>query len=563
MRSLFNLIKMKNITIVLQRTELNYLIKYDTLRISSDRIINLSYNEFNQLPEKYKISLLQNSLPIYEQEHEVILIEYDSILVSFDNAPLLEFKGILSIIPLSETGAQLLSSKLNTDFNILSPLDAKIYKAFTNNRNHVLRLAASRKLCMLYNVSMPNDAFIADFQKATLFQLNNESPKKNDSTLAHLIDFNITPSFIPEGNIEALIKSACVGMKKLDKEVDQVPRSKFYSFAIEHKDSINSMTLFQAIMYIEDKIKLFDDTRKGYNQLKETLSEEGRYNNAFLSFSYFYFLKKVIEKNDYDISAPKDEILELIHYNSEVSSRVLFMLGYTFSIQTISKSIQSFSKCELLKTQKNLDLEWTPKPKEIEQDIIEIPNQEKAEYKTEDFVIQVNNLSENEKAIEIELSVENKKDKTIIPDKEIIDKVKEQKVKIKKNIENANDDNKVVNFVEEPSNPIIVYESNLNNGNTDKSDVNLFTYDNNSIDNNENIFGGEVTKTITELLNWIETNKSITKPTKLKWTKIIEKIPSYAILSLIDISSKVINENFDNKATTKMLIDLEKFYTQQ
>jgi hypothetical protein len=199
---------MKNITIVLQRTELNYLIKYDTLRISSDRIINLSYNEFNQLPEKYKISLLQNSLPIYEQEHEVILIEYDSILVIFDNAPLLEFKGILSIIPLSETGAQLLSSKLNTDFNILSPLDAKIYKAFTNNRNHVLRLAASRKLCMLYNVSMPNDAFIADFQKATLFQLNNESPKKNDSTLAHLIDFNITPSFIPEGNIEALIKSA-------------------------------------------------------------------------------------------------------------------------------------------------------------------------------------------------------------------------------------------------------------------------------------------------------------------------------------------------------------------
>jgi hypothetical protein len=334
-RSLFNLIEMKNITIVLQRTELNYLIKYDTLRISSDRIINLSYIEFKQQSEKYTISLLQNSLPIYEQDHEVILIEYNSSLVLYDNAPSLEFKGILSIIPLTETGAQLLTSKLNTDFNILRPIDAKIYKAFTNNRNHILRLAASRKLCMLYNVSMPSDAFIADFQKATLFQINNETPKHFDSTLAHLIDFNTTPSFIPEGNIEALIKSACVGMKKLDKEVDQVPRSKFYSFAIDHKDSINNMSLFQAIMFIEDKVKLFDDTKKGFNQLKETLSEEGKYDNAFLSFSYFYFLKKSIEKNDYDISAPKDAILELIHYNSEVASRVLFMLGYTFSIQTI------------------------------------------------------------------------------------------------------------------------------------------------------------------------------------------------------------------------------------
>ena len=515
MRSLFNLIKMKNIIIVLQRTELNYLIKYDTLRISPDRIINLSYNEFNQLSEKYKISLLQNSLPIYEQEHEVILIEYDSILVSFDNAPLLEFKGILSIIPLSEIGAQLLSSKLNTDFNILSPLDAKIYKAFTNNRNHVLRLAASRKLCMLYNVSMPNDAFISDFQKATLFQLNNETPKRIDSTLAHLIDFNITPSFIPEGNIEALIKSACVGMKKLDKEVDQVPRGKFYSFAIDHKDSINSMSLFQAIMYIEDKIKLFDETEKGFNQLKETLSDEGKYDNAFLSFSYFYFLKKMIEKNDYDISAPKDAILELIHYNSEVASRVLFMLGYTFSIQTISKSIQSFSKCELLKTQKDIDLEWTPKEieqeiieipsqekaedktedidnqdnnssedekvieielsveKETEQEIIEIPNQEKVEYKPEDIDNQTNNSSEDEKAHEIELSVEKQTDKKNVTDNENIDKVKEPTIKSIK----TNDDNKAATFVEElPFTEFVESEPNIRRRFYDKNGVSKTIY---------------------------------------------------------------------------------------
>jgi len=551
---------MKNITIVLQRTELNYLIKYDTLRISSDRIINLSYIEFKQQSEKYKISLLQNSLPIYEQDHEVILIEYNPSLVLYDNAPSIEFKGILSIIPLTETGAQLLSSKLNSDFKFLSPLDAKIYKAFTNNRNHILRLAASRKLCMLYNVSMPSDAFIADFQKATLFQINNETPKHFDSTLAHLIDFNTTPSFIPEGNIEALIKSACVGMKKLDKEVDQVPRSKFYSFAIDHKDSINSMSLFQAIMYIEDKNKLFDDTEKSFNQLKETLSEEGKYDNAFLSFSYFYFLKKSIEKNDYDISAPKDAILELIYYNSEVASRVLFMLGYTFSIQTISKSIQSFSKSELLKTQINLDLEWTPK--EIEQEIIGIPNQEKEEYKPEDIVIHVKNSSEDEKAIEIELSVEKETDKKNLPDKGKIDVLGRWKVKPSKNIVIAKDDSEISAVAEEPSIPIVVYENNLKNVNSDNTDLTLFATDDISIDINKNNFDNEVTKTVQEILNWIETNISIKKSEKTKLNKIIEKIPNYAILSIIDISSKVKNDKLEKKLTLKILNELEKFYLQ-
>lgn len=540
---------MKNITIVLQRTELNYLIKYDTLRVSSDRIINFSYNEFNQLSESYKVSLLQNSLPIYEQEHEVILIEYVSALVSYDNSPSIEFKGILSIIPLSEIGAQLLTSKLNSDFNILSPLDVRTYKAFTNYRNHILRLTASHKLCSLYNVSMPNDGFITDFQKATLFQLNNDIPQKNDSTLAHLIDFNITPSFIPEGNIEALIKSACVGMKKLNKEVDQVSRSKFYSFAIEHKDRINAISLYQAIIYIEDTIKHFDDTIKGYNQLKETLSEEGRYDNAFLSFSYYYFLKKMIEKNDYDISAPKDEILELIHYNSEVSSKVLFMLGYTFSIQTISKSIQSFSKCALLKTQKNLELNWTPNK------IIEYSNHEKLEDKYKDIIIEVNNYSEDENAIEIELSVEKNKDKTIYSGKHKNNILTKTKDNIE--IDISKDNNREVSVLRES--PILdnIYESNIN---LDLQDLTLFSENDIIGDFNKTNKNDEATKSVNEISTWLESHNAIKPDVKKEWNKFIENSLKYGIYSLTDIFNKVEKEKKKTKLTPKMLSDLEKFY---
>jgi len=378
---------MKNITIVLQRLELNYLIKYDSLRISSHRIINFSYNEFKILKEDQQLSLLQNSLPIFEQDHEVLLMEYKTALISYDNAPVVEFNGVLSIIPLTEIGSRLLSSKLNIDFNILDPLDSNLYKSFINSRNHLLRIRASKKLCKIYDLSLPKEKFIADFKKATLLQIKDIIPTSDDSILAHLIDFNTTPSFIPEGKVEALIKSACVGMKKLGKEVQQIPRSKFYSFIIEHKEEINKKSLFQAIKYVEEKIKFSSDAKKGFDQLRKTLSENGKYDNAFLLFSYFYSLKKEIEKNDYDISAPKNDFLELKHHDYEATSKVLFMLGYTFSIQTISKSIQSFSNSALLKTPKNLDLECTP---------VEIENPKP----------KIKELDENEKSVEIDLSIE-------------------------------------------------------------------------------------------------------------------------------------------------------------
>jgi hypothetical protein len=255
--------------------------------------------------------------------------------------------------------------------------------------------------------------FIADFNKATSFQLDNIKPNKTDSTLAHLVDFNITPSFIPEGNAEALIKSACVGMRKLDMEVEKITQSAFYTFVIREKEEINSTTLFQAIKHIEAKIELDIEGKEKFVKLTKTLTDNGKYKNAFLLFSYFYYLKKVIEKNDYDVSVPKDDILELKYYDSDIASMVLLMLGYTFSIQTISKSIQSFSKSELLKNPKNLDLEWTPRI--AEQKVVEELELDK-KYKNLKEIEKTSNHNQSnsglddDKAIEIELSFEIKQD---------------------------------------------------------------------------------------------------------------------------------------------------------
>lgn len=399
---------MNNVIIAIYRNELNYLIKYNSIRISSERIINFSFPLFNEIPEQQKVSILQNSVPLYEQEHEVVLLEYNTGLISYNIAPTLEFNGISSIIPLTETGASLISSKLNTDFKISSPLNAKLYKAFVNNRSNILRFQAGKKLCFFYNLAIPSKEFIHDFKEATLFQLNGKKPEEKDSTLAHLIDFNVTPSFIPEGNIEALIKSACVGMKKLNKKVDLLTKGAVYKLLIHEQNAINNQSLFQALNFLEAKAGIDEAFKTGFDTLKNTLSENRKYKNAFQLFSFFYYLKKAIEKSDYDISSAQEDILELIYFDAEIASKVLFMLGYTFSIHTISKSFQSYSNSELLKTKKNIDLEWKPNAVDDLQDNLDQDQSPKKDIENlEDNISnQKTDEKEYEKPIEVELSIE-------------------------------------------------------------------------------------------------------------------------------------------------------------
>ena len=80
---------------------------------------------------------------------------------------------------------------------------------------------------------------------------------------------------------------------------------------------------------------------------------------------------------------------------------------------------------------------------------------------------------------------------------------------------------------------------------------------------NENIIDDEITKSVPEILNWINSHKSISKSATVEWKKFIDKYLKYGNHSLSDIFYKVKNENLEKKLTSKMLIDLEKFYTQQ
>lgn len=87
------------------------------------------------------------------------------------------------------------------------------------------------------------------------------------------------------------------------------------------------------------------------------------------------------------------------------------MLGYTFSIQTISKSLLSFSTSPLLKTSRSLNLDWVPKVKKDsnEELVKKQPNKVETDNEKSNHISDRNNYDEEtEQPVKIKLSVEDK-----------------------------------------------------------------------------------------------------------------------------------------------------------
>ena len=371
---------MEIILIALLRSEFNYLIKYNSIKTSSDRMISHSLQEFKKLPINTRANLLQNSLPLFEQEHEVLLIEYDKNHIKFDNAPLLNTKGICSIVPLTEMASKLLLSKLNVNFNFKPHVELSVYNSFELNRGHVNRIAAAEAILELFSLKKPEDDFTCNFKNATLTKLKNEKIDANNSIFEHLLNFDITPSFCPEGKIEAFIKSSCVEKKKKQKDIYAIKNGEIFKYLEKNKKIIEKKSFFEATKFIEENLSK-NELKDKYKTMQDILTENGKYSNAFFLFSYFYYLKKLMEKNDYDIEIIKNDILELRVSNIKLASEVLFILGYTFSIQTISKSLQSYSNSLLLKEKNHLNSKLKiasknqSRPKETDKITLEISNQ--------------------------------------------------------------------------------------------------------------------------------------------------------------------------------------------
>jgi hypothetical protein len=496
--------------VAIERSKFIYLYKYNEITIDANQVIDLSEEIIIKIFKENNHKMIvdfNRILPIFEQDHEVILLEIDKNHISIEGKLNICFKAVLSIYPLTNIGNQLLQGKINDNFIINKPIFEDIIEEVKVLRTLENRKLAANNILKLFSLNIDNHKINLIEQALKRILSSKNSTNNFNSYLDYLIAYNKTPNNIPDGNVEFLCKIGVIVLNYLQKDEVNFFKGPFYKSCFDYKNDINAGSIFNSYTnFIEIKD---NELITSLEKLKSNIDLQIDNVDIFKASYFFLAYKAFLNKNDNNLELLKIEIEQLIFEDELTTAFVLVMIGYTFSFEFLYESLHSLNNAPLIKKSSNHS------------------NLEKASY-------------------------------SVITDKE-----KKPKVKITKNVDVVKDENKSTSVLEEPSIPVIVYESNLNNENTSKTVITLFTDDDNSIETNKYIIDDEITKSVPELLSWIDSHKSISKSAATEWKKFIEKYLKYGNHSLIDIFNKVKNENLDKKLTAKMLIDLEKMFTQK
>lgn len=489
--------------VAIERSKFIYLYKYNEISIDATQVIDSNEEKIINDSQENKRKLIDDFnriLPIFEQDHEVILLEIDKNYISIECNLKIRFKAVLSIYPLTSVGNQLLQGKINDNFIINKPVFEDIIEEVKIIRTLKSRKLAAINILNLFSLKIDNQDLNLISQVLKKVLLSKNSAINFNSYLDYLIAYNKTPNNIPDGNVEFLCKIGVIVLNYL--KIDEINffKGPFYKSCLQYSNVINEGGIFNSYTnFIELKD---NDLIMSLEKLKSNIDFDLNNIDIFKASYFFLAYKSFLNKNDKNLELLKIEIDKLIFDDENTAAFVLIMIGYTFSFESLYESLHTLNKVPLVKVTVNqLFLE---KPL--------INNSSKIDKKTK------------EKTDNCFDGVENRSQKELVS--------------------------------ENVSVPIVIYEKTIDN--RENTDLNLFPEDNNIF--SENKLKVEEFKSVEELLNWIASSKSISKSSQNEWKKFIEKSLKYGSYSLHDVLTKVKNEKLEKKLTAKMLKDLELFF---
>lgn len=430
--------------VAIERTKFTYLYKYNQIRVDINQLIDKSTNDLKDMVSNDLSSLIQlfnKALPLFEQDHEIILLEIDKSKINLQNGILISFDSIHCIYPLTKTGLQLLDGKINDDFIIAAPVFENAIEALRLRRSMVFRRATSIKLLIHYNLdALLKKSILSLIESAVEKNLLDKSkPQLFNSFLDHLIAYNITPSYIPDGNIEHICKIGAIAMKYYGGSEEVFTRGPFYKLSIKYKSQINSPSYLTS--YLEFNSIADSELKLSIDKILDIISKDYTGIDIFKVSYFFLAFKSFLNKHDNNIELLNNEIEALIENDQQSASFVLAMLGYTFSIESIYEGLHKISNAPLLKsTQSKISAE-IEKRKRTEAEIEKKNELEKAAIEQEKI-----RLSQLIQKGEIKTKVDE--NVAVIANEVVEDAV------IEKAVEEV-----IHNPIETVSEPIVIYEN--------------------------------------------------------------------------------------------------------
>jgi hypothetical protein len=434
--------------VAIERTKFTYLYKYNQIRVDINQLIDKSTNKLKDMLNNDLNNLIQlfnKALPLFEQDHEIILLEIDKSKINLQDGILISFDSIHCIYPLTKTGLQLLDGKINDDFILEPPVFENAIEALRFSRSMAYRRATSIKLLIHYNLdALLQRSMLSLIESAVEKNLLDKSkPQVFNTFLDHLIAYNKTPSYIPDGNIEHICKIGAVAIKYLDKPEEVFTNGPFYKSSIKYKSKINSHSFLTS--YLDFNSIADSDLKSSIEKMVEIISKDYIGIDVFKVSFFFLAFKSFLNQHDNNIELLHNEIEALIANDKQSASFVLAMLGYTFSIESIYEGLHKISNAPLLKsTQSKISAE-IEKRKRIEAEIEKKNELEKAAIEQERIRLSQLMQKEETKSEVVEYVA-------VIADEVVVE------AGIEKALEEAAEE--VIHIpIENVSEPIVIYEN--------------------------------------------------------------------------------------------------------
>lgn len=339
--------------VAIERYKFTYLYKYNEIRVDINQVIDKSIENLKWMLQTDIDGLVRafsKAIPLFEQDHEIILLEVDKSKIKFHEGIVLSFDSILCIYPITIIGSKLLDGKISDDFILELPVFEKGFESLKIIRSMEFRRNTSEKLLAHFKIeTILNKDRISAIEAAVKKNLlDKNQPQVFTSFLDHLIAYNKTPSYIPDGNIEHICKIGAIAIKYLGRPDEVFTNGPFYKSSLKYKSKINNksyLASYQDFMLITD-----DELKLSYDKMVEIISKDYKGIDIFKVSFFFLAFKSFINKHDNNIEGISNEIDTLIKQDRNTAAFVLSLLGYTFSMENIYEGIHRLSNAPSLKS---------------------------------------------------------------------------------------------------------------------------------------------------------------------------------------------------------------------
>lgn len=340
--------------IAIERSKFNILYKYDQISIALSSVIDsqmveLQYRISNQRIESL-VRDLDRILPVFELDHEVLLLEIDRSKIGFGSDITVSFDSVVGIYPLTREGANLLSGKLNDNIKVGFPSLEQAIQRVKAERTIRLRVNCARKLLDLFGAKVAINPVFRDNLQASIKSIvyGNGSSLQDGNFIYSLLTYDKTPSYLPSGNAEYITKVGVVTLVALKKDDALIKNGSLYKKCLDNRNLINRGSIFDGLNNLETLL-VDSELRASYDKVIESINPKFDNLQIFKIAYYFIALKAYLNKTEKNLLGIAQQLFDEVQKDPETFAHVLLLIGYTFSYEELYESIHSLEQSRILK----------------------------------------------------------------------------------------------------------------------------------------------------------------------------------------------------------------------